>query len=353
MNIPENVKEWLINRVKTDRYKFNYISIGGGNNGPQQLPPYLLKYINKDNIRLIIIDPLMEPIPKLFENNITNYELVYEKIYIDHDDTVNVYHIYFKDSIIELITLKYRSRHIISSLEIQDIDMYVNLSLSIIENDDILLVSNYSGYNNIYLQNHISNIINSDIYHKFNSNVLLDTSYGKYLGCYPDLDNIENYPIIIEYMNNKYKIINCNDVKLDELKEYINKNNIYITDDETKYMFNKHIEHIILDKLSKFNNGLYVEFRGIKKKMFETYNGELTESDYFKQLNYDNTDDELINIYLVYEYNIIEFYNNIYIFLNIKLDTNNLINNMRYIDKYICFTEFNNCINNLSVWHHV
>ena len=64
----------IFNHILNNPMKLSYLAIGGANNGYQQLPPYLIKYITTFNCRIIIIDPFIEDVPKMFTENYLNKE---------------------------------------------------------------------------------------------------------------------------------------------------------------------------------------------------------------------------------------------------------------------------------------
>ena len=352
VNLYNKMKEIYNNifgHIKDNPIKLTYLAIGGANNGYQQLPPYLIKYITTFNCRIIIIDPCMEDVPKMFTENYLNKELPFIEMIVN--DKIKIYNVFFdEDSYAEVITLKYYSNHTnnFNSQDHSDVPFYEKLAEIIINQDCTLIGYDYSGYNNILLQNRIGNTIkkrdlgehvmksSSDQidFLKYNSHILYDTSYGKDLSCLPDLDNKFNNPIM-KYENGDLKIYNLENIDPMYFIDYINMcKKEFINDNETLELFNNHIDHCIKLKIKNFNNILYVTFRSCRYKITNNYNDEsLTDINY-------NDDSDNMKEYLSIEHTIITFFKNLSNISKISFDTSELINSMRYESRYKCFEKY-------------
>jgi hypothetical protein len=344
----KEIYNYIFSHIENKPMKLTYLAIGGANNGFQQLPPYLIKYITKFNCRIIIIDPCMEDVPKMFTENYLNKELPF--IEIINKDKIKIYNVYFEDdSYAEVITLKYYSNHnnYLDDKNNSDIIFYEQLSRTIVYQDCTLIGYDYSGYNNIILQNQIGNKIKKENYLeflKYNNHILFDTSYGKDLSCLPDLHNKYNHPIM-KYENGDLKIYNFENIDPINCLEYINMcQKDLVNDNELLELFNNHINHCLKLKIIRFNNTLYVSFRSCRFKITNNYNDES-----LNDINY-NSDSYVMKEYLSIEQSIISFFENLSNISTISIDTSELINSMRYESRYKCFDKyFKNILENSDI----
>ena len=334
--ITSEIKEWLLIHINNCPNKITYLALGGANNAKQQLPPYLLKYVGIINIRVIIIDPHIENIPNFItlpnESNINVDERCYEDISsITKLDNIQIFKVHITDIYsIEFICIKAESNHFVEyNTKNMDIPFYKNLSLTIMKQSNILLGCDYCGYDNIKLQNHIYKSIqkeyNNDLANLFLSNILFDVTYGKDLSCLPDLEDINNYPLITP----NYKIINVVSRDLETYYEYINDeylNLMEYNDNNLNNMFKSHIIHSIRVQINNFNNSYYLVYRQLitdinKNNLNNSYEYQLIERTiitFFKQL-----------------LKIVEFS---------SFNFEELKDKMRYGDKYKCFDDIINII---------
>jgi len=300
------IKDWLFNHIKTDIIKLNYIGFGSANNAKQQFPHFLLDHIYNQNIRVILIDPLMET-ELNFIKNVNDSYLLNEREYElnEINNFIKIYKVKSLDNyFIEIISIKCDSEHRL--YKNKDLNFYKKIISLIIKQDGLLIGYDYSGYSMSYVDKYFQNIMSD----KYLDHILLDMSYGKDLGCFPDLKEI--YPII-----NNNKIINLTFRDINKYKEYINETFKILVDDK---LFKKHIIDTI--------NIIFYNFKNIDHPKY--------------RILYDKKDSEF---HKITEY-IYKFFSTLYDTFDIKLDNKTFLEDIKTGNKYTCFNKYFNEINN-------
>jgi len=343
----ESIKDQLFSHIFNHPVRLTYIAIGGANNGYQQLPKYLLKYLQYFNIRIIIIDPNIEPIPKLFcdSDNYLKYPLQYEhndsffsNELIDGLPSINLYNLLITSNI-EFITIKAHSYHN-SVHNGKDNDFYKQLCSHTLAYNNILLVSNYTGYDDSNFHKDIYNLFQNEspmLKTQFNESILLDSYYGRQLGCRPDLDNQLNHPIIT-FNNYKLKIYNLYSLELNEYQKYIDECMYALFGTEYEDMIKNHISECIKTNIVNFKNNDFVKFRKLIKELQDA------------QLSFEDTANSLVKLYLELECNIINLFVTISNIVSEPINIIELQINMRTTDRYNCFNKYIRIINEANLY---
>jgi hypothetical protein len=292
------IKKRLFNYIKNDPKQLTYIAIGAANNAEQQLPTFMLNY-NMDT-RILIFDPNLEQILKYFTDNQLPYQLC----------QVNGLKIYRYGNY-EFICIN----DIISNT---DIMFFKELSDIIMAYSGLLLGYSYAGYNLFEIQQQLYDVFYKDDLNTrqlYLDHILLDFTYGKCLGCFPDLLDKNNHPDIILH-DGIHKIVNICCYHLDNNIEKII--DVIIN---TDINMSKQIKIYLMNIMYKLNNEIYRKFRYYKET-----------TDLAKQYN------EII-MYLK------DIYKNMTILLNIDFNVEEFLMVIHNGDKYKCFDDINLNIN--------
>lgn len=318
-----HITEPLLSHINSNPMKLTYIGIGAANNKSQQLPQYLLKYCNHFNFRIIIIDPLINNIPDILNNNLYLYEKINH--FVSDNLIINFFKIYphNNNNFIEFITIKAYADIDYNNFNNNE-HFYVKLINIILQQNNILLLTDYTGCNSITLHNILFSKVSPELKQQFNDSILLDTTYGRDLGCNFDLNNEFNHPIIT-FNNNHLKIYNLVSLPLNHYQQYINQSICALYGTEYEHKFKHHQMQSIKYHIDHFKNNNFVNFRKIINFIQEN------------NLSFDDISNPYIQQYLILEINIIEMFNIFYNIYNEFLDQLQLQNNMRTGNRYKCF----------------
>lgn len=252
---------WILSHISNYPMKLTYLAIGGANNGYQQIPLFLMPFIKKFNIRIIIIDPVIENIPLCITS--TNNFLIEQDIHytyidksVDCPSNIKLYQMIlgYPTDYIEIITIKRHSYHNLLNNNI-NIDFYEQLISTILSQYCYLIGYDFSGYDIMQLNNFmfkkICNSSDTDLQSQFIKSILLDFTYGKELSCLPLLTSLNNFPLI-SYNFGSLEFINFNTIPITQWNsylQYINNNilnNTTATNTFTEHQLHMHIQYCLL-----------------------------------------------------------------------------------------------------------
>jgi hypothetical protein len=176
---------------------YNYLPLFPLPNNRQEFPEYI-EQLQGYNKVLILIDPIA-----------------------DRDETEIRQPLFGSDHILEIIKKEDKYDHYVTSdnINIFVLRMYLYLDYSLYRDSDIVtehrnllvelvsiclnsdvnslfIISCYTGENLYHLQDEILNMFNPESQEDFRERFLIDSSYYYYTGCYCDLTDINNQPII-------------------------------------------------------------------------------------------------------------------------------------------------------------
>ena len=183
--------------VQNNQKKITYISIGCANvrypntkppdKDKQQYPLFLEKLIEKNNFscRIVLIDPILENFPYIFHN----FRVVYQI-----DPYTNVFTC--DNGLVEILLIKHAIQHTHPYYAPQEMEIFGLLNQIIMEQNGILIVQDYSGFNLIPLSEYYYNHLSDSLKKKYSTKILYDITYGINYGCMVDLTNDNNLPII-------------------------------------------------------------------------------------------------------------------------------------------------------------
>ena len=193
-----NIKlEDLPSYISNNQKKITYISIGCANvryldkdppeKDRQQYPLFLEKLVktNKFDCRIILIDPELENFPYIFYHFNDIYAVdPYENIFVcDNGHT-------------EIILIRETVNHNYPYFGTQETHIFDLLNLIIMDQDGLLIVQDYCGFNLIPMFDYYYNNLPDKLKEKYSQKVVYDFTYGINYGCMVDLSNIDNLPII-------------------------------------------------------------------------------------------------------------------------------------------------------------
>lgn len=255
--------EDLPSYISNNQKKITYISIGCANiryedtdppeNDRQQYPLFLEQLLkkNKFDCRIILIDPLLENFPYIFHHFNEIYVIdPYENIFIcDNGHT-------------EIILIKERIDHDHPYFASQEMQIFNLLNLIIMEQDGVLIVQDYCGFDLIPVADYYYHNLPNELKEKYSTKILYDFTYGINYGCMVDLSNIDNLPIIHVI---KDEPIIINPLILDS--KHIHQILIRLTNNDMKKILNI--------KVSYFKNNAFPIFRKLKILLFDDQNEKI------------------------------------------------------------------------------
>lgn len=287
----------LVNIIKNDPYDVTYIGIGSALLRPdeekdrQQFPPFIEKLLFSSNftIRLINIDSKFEN-PLFLKSYIKNQQIISDIesktdrlsiVYLE--ETLSYDKIYNKD------------------VDVRDLDILDEINKVIIQQNNLLIVGNYTGVEVSKFERYFSNLYkNTDYEIGFNKYITYDfTNDGNGYCCcnliknFPIIDNKEIIKLssspsdlLHQYLNN----INNNKVLL-KLKKFCESNLInYISTNQYIYrnIKSNNISQFVKSHIndSIFNNTNFDD-------IIHTYKSDLNNIKSYLVLNYEFTNDEL------------------------------------------------------------
>lgn len=237
-----------------------YLAIGSANNAEQQFPNFLLNMILYDNsffkkTTIILIDPYHENPPKFFkEYNISDLQVEIKNI----TSEIKLYKFKFNDNSVETIIIKSYFDYN------QDYKFVQELAKIVCSNHtNLLLGYDYSGNRLYSLNKKLYNEANAIDKSKLKKQVLLDYTYDKDLGCFPEKSNC--FPLISIVQNRYFEFINLTlDTLQNNIKVYKN-----LKDSDITLLFNF---QTLKDHLQEYINN-YI------------YSLKILDAVYFRQLN--------------------------------------------------------------------
>lgn len=259
--------EYIINKIVDNPYDITYLAIGSANirnnnesKDRQQFPPFLeLHYNNKKKVRIINVDPYFEEI--YFMKKYLPYLIEDQVINLDEDKKDNnINRLYSQNIEVYYISIT------INFDDDKDLLILNILNQIIMNQNNILIVGDFTGRSNNFLELYFYNLYKNTEYHnKFNNLICYDFIIDCESTC--ELDMETNYPIIKNNKIIKFNFINEDDflikiknkklnfihrkIFVNSFKKFINTN-LYIY----RNLLNKNITHDIINSLpnSIFNN---------------------------------------------------------------------------------------------------
>jgi hypothetical protein len=202
----------LVNIIKNDPYDVTYIGIGSALLRPaeakdrQQFPPFIEKLIFTSNytIRLINIDSKFEN-PLFLKSYIKNQQIISD--IESKTDRLSI--VYLEE------TLLY-DKIFNKDVDIQDLSILDEINKVIIQQNNLLIVGNYTGIEVSKFERYFSNLYkNTDYEIGFNKYITYDfTNDGNgYCSCnliknFPIIDNKEIIQKCLDFFNTEYGLIN-------------------------------------------------------------------------------------------------------------------------------------------------
>jgi hypothetical protein len=317
-SLNNRIMEAINNRIMEDPFDITYIAIGSANvrncDNPedrQQFPPFLeVQYNNNKKIRIINIDPCFEKpyfmknyLPHLIENKI---DILYNENKID---------ILYNENI-EVIYISI----IINFDDDNDLLILHNLNQIIMNQNNILIVGDFTGRNTYFLENYFYNLYeNTEFQNKFNNLICYNFIIDSDNTCH--LNMIKNYPIIENNKIVKFNFINENDFLI-KIKNK-NLNSIH------KKIFTYNFKIFLNVNLYVYRN---LVARNITENIMSCINKTIFKDIDINEYSINEINTILINKLLVYDKIIGEIFNkNEYLI--------NIINQINIIDNFKLYND--------------
>jgi len=322
--------DFIINIIQNEPVDITYIGIGSASirefcqENMQQFPPFLQEIFTNNNktIRLINIDTKFEKdllLPQFMELDeiSTNIDMI--KRY----QTTNLDCIYIQDTVTD------------------DYSFFDTINKIIMDNNNMLIVGNYTGLSNSLMETYFKNLYLNTIYeYKFLNKITYNFMSDLYGGCMVNM--VENFPIIDINAMQLIKISSVNEFNFIEL---------YYCYSDIEHFIPK-FKICINSIIDKFMNIDICIYRNYKNKAMTVYALNNLSKSIYRDLSITNVYND--NIFNEINDITVKFFNDIHIILSFLFPENNIINEIKtHIDNfnnddiYNWSQYFNNLIKNL------